>query len=197
MTRRKGLAGALGLALLGASGAHADGGRPIEIRAFEPVADTYVTAAQPRRNFGRTRSLRADGAPQATVYLRFRSKGGEVDSVTLLLHAEAAGARTFHVRRVHEDNWRESRLTHRNAPRLSLRYASSTPVRAGKWSAVDVTSLVAEEDEHLSLAITTRSPLGVVFASRESKHGPRLVVRSVRDGTGKGKRRIQGREPTP
>lgn len=196
MTWGKGLAGALALALLGAPGAHADKGRPIEIRAFKAVADTYVTAAQPGRNFGRTRSLRADGAPQATVFLRFRIESEKVESVTLLLHAEARG-RAFRVRRVHEDEWRESRLTYRNAPRLSLRYASSMPVRAGKWCAVDVTSLVAEDDENLSLAITTRSPLGVVFASREARHGPRLVVRTEGSGKGKGRAGIQRREPTP
>ena len=194
ITRGLGLAGAL--ALLGASAALAGEGRPTMIRAFKPTADTYVTAAEPDRNFGRMRSLRADGAPRATVYLRFRSSdfGEEVDTVTLLLHA-VAGARRFQVRRVHEDDWREGRLTHRNAPRLSLRYTSSTPVRVGQWNAVDVTSLVEADDEELSLAITTRSPVGVVFASREAKDGPRLVVRTK--GKDKGKARIQGREPTP
>jgi hypothetical protein len=180
------LGGALALTLLTASASYAAEGPPTSIRAYKPEADTYVTAAQPRRNFGHTRTLHTDGAPPATVYLRFRVErlDDKVESVTLLLHAEA-GARGFQVRRVGEDEWRERTLTYRNAPRLSLRYASSKPVRRGKWSAVDVTPLVADEnDDHVSLAITTRSPLGVVFASRETNDGPRLVISTTRKGRG-------------
>ena len=193
------LGGALALALLASATARAAvGDKPPAIRAFKPVADTYVSAAEPRRNFGRTRSLRADATPEATVYLRFRSAafGSGVESVTLLLHAET-GTRGFQVRRVQTDAWHETRLTYRNAPRLSLRYASATPVRRGRWSAVDVTSLVEEDDGEVNLAITTRSPLGVVFASRESNDGPRLVVRTHRNGSEKPKPKIQARQPAP
>jgi hypothetical protein len=140
-----------------------------------------VSAAEPNKNFGRTTALRADGSPQTTVYLRFRVKmlRGDITDVTLLLHAQAGGRTSYQVRRVREDEWRERRLTYENAPRLSLRYASSKPVRRGAWSAVDVTPFVADDDELVSLAITTRSALGVVFASRESRRGPRLVVRTA------------------
>ncbi len=171
--------------LLPAWASYAAAAQPGTIRAYKPQADTYVTAAQPGRNFGRNRALRADGEPESTVFLRFEV--GEfkntIESVTLLLHAEVAG-RSFQVRRVREDGWRERKLTYRNAPRLSLRYASSKPVRRGKWSAVDVTTLIDQEDDDdndVSLAITTRSPLGVVFDSRETKEGPRLVVTTGRD----------------
>ena len=201
------LTGALALVLVGASAAQAAEISAPSIRAFKPVADTYVTADQPRRNFGRTKALRADGAPQATVYLRFRMRKveGKLESVTLLLHAES-GARAFQVRRVREDDWREAQLTYRTAPKLSLRYAASRPVRRGKWSAVDVTPLFeTDDDEQVSLAITTRSPVGVVFASRESKKGPRLVVRTERpepDDVGDEPRkpykpRIQVHSPAP
>lgn len=150
---------------------------PDVIRAFSPRADTYVSAAQPTTNFGRLRLLRADAAPQATTYLRFRLKGlsGDIEGVTLLLHARAGARASFEVRRVREDGWRERQLTYANAPRLSLRYGSSKPVRRGAWSAVDVTSFVSDVED-VNLAITTRSRLGVVFDSRESKQGPRLVV---------------------
>jgi hypothetical protein len=150
------------------------------IQAFRPEADTYVSANDPDANFGRSRSLRADGSPQATAYLRFRLKKlkGSIASITLLLHAEAGARISYQVRRVNRDEWREQRLTYANAPRLSLRYASSKPVRRGSWSAVDVTSFVTGDESKVSLAITTRSPLGVSFESRETKHGPRLVVRT-------------------
>ena len=150
-----------------------------ELRAFRPEADTYVSAARPK-NYGRARSLRAAGAPRQTVFIRFRidELKGSITSVTLLLHAQAKTRTSYQVRRVYEDKWRERGLTFENAPRLSLRYVSSKPVRRGIWSAVDVTSFVTDDTGRVSLAVTTRSPLGVVFESRESDQGPRLVIRT-------------------
>ena len=155
-----------------------------QLRAFTPEADTYVSEAQPQRNFGRREALRADSVPESTVYLRFRIRRvkGEITGVTLLLHAQGPARVSYQVRRVYENDWRESGLTYANAPRLSLRYASSKPVRRGAWSAVDVTPFVSGGGR-VSLAITTKSSLGVVFASRESNDGPRLVVRTdAKDG---------------
>jgi hypothetical protein len=158
-----------------------------ELRAFRAEADTYVSASRPEANFGRARTLRADGAPRQTTFLRFRlgELEGQITSVTLLLHAQAGARTSYQVRRVYEDEWRERGLTFDNAPRSSLRYVSSKPVRRGIWSAVDVTSFVTDDPERLSLAVTTRSALGVVFESRESDHGPRLVIRARKPGSKK------------
>lgn len=159
-----------------------------ELRAFKPVADTYVTAARPRANFGHARVLRVDGQPAATTYLRFRvgRLKDDVETVTLLLHASAARAGSYEVRSVDDDDWRERDLTFENQPRRSVRYAASRPVRQGAWSAVDVTAFFADEGD-ISLAITTRGKREVVFHSRESTYGPRLVVRTEdNEGPGSG-----------
>lgn len=163
-----------------AGGAWAGEDRAAKIRALKPQADTYVSAAQPGRNFGTAAVLRADAAPQATTYLRFRDPilSRNVVSVTLLVHAHGDSRMGFEVRRVPHDDWRESRLTYATAPRPSLRYASSTPVRQGSWSIVDVTSFASDGDDTITLAITTRSPRGVAFRSRESRQRPMLVVRT-------------------
>jgi hypothetical protein len=155
-----------------------------ELRAFRPEADTYVSAARPETNFGRGRALRADASPRETIYLRFRLRRlrGEVTSVILLLHARTGAPTSFQVRPVPDDDWGERLLTFENAPRVSLRYSASKPVRQGIWSAVDVTSFVGEGGGRVSLAITTRGTRGVVFDSRESRRGPRLVVRTKGDG---------------
>ena len=152
-----------------------------ELRVFKPVADTYVTAARPRSNFGRSPLLRVDGAPETTTFLRFqlRRVRGKIGSVTLLLHSRT-GRGSYAVRRVTDDEWRERGLTYENAPRLSLRYASSRPVRRGAWCAIDVTSFVGSGSE-VNLAITTGGVRELVFGSRESSLGPRLVVRSHDD----------------
>lgn len=173
---------ALGLALVATGVATAyTKPKPGELRAFRPEADTYVSATQPDRNFGHSQLLRADASPKRTVYLRFRLRPlkGEITSVTLLLHAQAGSGASFQVRRVYRDEWRERNATFRNAPPLSLRYASSKPVQRAAWSAVDVSSFVTDDSPLVSLAVTTRTPLGVVFESRESNQGPRLVVRTA------------------
>lgn len=177
-SKAAGTALVLVVASTGTAAANEGDGRAI--RAFRPEADTYVSAAEPRRNFGRARALEADGAPQAIVYLRFRIKKekGAIDGVTLLLHARGRARTSYQVRRVEAGEWDERQLTYNNAPRLSLRYTSSKPVRRGAWSAVDVTPFVREDDGVVSLAITTKSPLRVVFASRESNHAPQLVLRT-------------------
>jgi hypothetical protein len=176
---------ALGVALVatGVAGAQWKP-KPGELRAFRAVADTYVSAAQPDRNFGGAQLLRTDGSPKQTVYLKFRLRPlkGEITSVTLLLHAQTGARASYQVRRVYRNEWRERRMTFANAPRLSLRYASSKPVQRGAWSAVDVTSFVTGDASWVSLAVTTRSPAGLVFASRESNQGPRLVVRTRGQG---------------
>jgi hypothetical protein len=164
----------------GAASAWGENGRDAKIRGLKPEADTYVSADEPDRNFGGHRVLRAARSPQTTAYLRFRheSLGRALVSVTLLVHVRAGDRARFQVRRVPRDQWREDRLTHATAPRPSLRYASSSPVRGGRWSAVDVTPFLAAGDDTITLAITTRSRRGIVFDSRESKRRPMLVVRT-------------------
>lgn len=183
----KALCASAALAAAAAAGsARADPEAAAKLRVPKPEADTYVSAAAPLKNFGRAPVLRADGSPQATAYLRFRHEhlGREPISVTLLLHVSRGAHRGFEVRRVAHDDWRERGLTYVSAPRPSLRYAAAKPVRRHGWSAVDVTSFVAEGDDTLTLAITTRSPHGVTFRSREAKEGPRLVIRTGRHGRG-------------
>jgi hypothetical protein len=137
-----------------------------------------VSSSRPRENFGRARVLRVDGAPETTAFLRFRLDGqeAEIANVTLLLHPTTAGRARYAVRRVYRNDWRERRVTYVSAPRRSQRYISSTPVRRGMWSAVDVTAFLERSDREVSFAITTRAAREITFGSRESRYGPRLVV---------------------
>ena len=80
--------------------------------------------------------------------------------------------------------------TSRSSTRLSLSpdFLLSGPLKARSWKAVDITSLAAElseEENYISLALTTRSRNALELASRESGlHGPRLVVE--REGSSEG-----------
>jgi hypothetical protein len=174
------VAAALILAAGTAGGALADNGPSTpDIRAYSPEADTYVTAAQPDANYGHSLTLRVAGSPQTTTYLRFRLRNVPTNlaSVILLLHTKTGTRATYQVRRADGLEWREGRLTYANAPRLSTRYAAAKMHRRGIWCAVDVTPIV-EGQMRVTLAITTRSSTAVVFHSRESRYGPRLVARS-------------------
>jgi hypothetical protein len=152
------------------------------LRVYKPTADTYVTSVRPRQNFGRSSVLRVDGAPESAAFLRFRMKRpkAEIESVTLLLHPQNGARGRYAVRLVAEDDWAERRLTYATAPQLSMRYVSSQPVRRGVWSAIDVTSFV--DDDEVNLAITKRGAAALAFGSRESRDGPRLVVRYAEHG---------------
>jgi hypothetical protein len=169
-------------ALTGAAGSSASAAEPSdELRVYKPVADTYVTAARGRTNFGRSRVLRVDASPETTAFLRFRLKQPEdpAESITLLLRPTSLGRARYAVRQVENDQWRERRLTYATAPHPSMRFVSSRPVRRGAWSAVDVTAFVQPDGgEEVTLAITTHGTRAIAFGSRESRSGPRLVVRT-------------------
>lgn len=150
-----------------------------------------------KANYGKQRSLTVDARPLTRAYLRFNIdlKRGKVSRVNLLLYSRTRSRLGYQVRLVTE-YWRERRITYGNAPRVSPRFVSSGPLRARTWKAVDITSLVEDEDDGVNLALTTVAPAGIVFASRESGlTGPRLVVERDDDGSGKGKNPIT--EPPP
>ena len=140
-----------------------------------------MSGAKRTTNFGRAQELRVDAAPRVRTYMRFdvNVKSGDVQHVSILLWSRARSQAGYQVRLV-EDTWRESAITFANAPSLSLDYVASGPLRAGSWKAVDVTMLTDEVSggsDYVSLALTTTTPKGLDFASRESGlHGPRLVV---------------------
>lgn len=169
-------------ALVAAAGSSASTGSSVDqFRVYKPVADTYVTAAQARANFGRSRALRVDALPETMAFVRFRLDGtlGPAASVTLLLRPAGPGRARYAVRRVEEHGWRERRVTYATAPGPSMRFIASRPVRRGAWSAVDVTAFVPPGSaEEVTLAITTQGTREISFGSRESTFGPRLVVRT-------------------
>ncbi len=179
------LAGATALVAVAAGTASASDKPPPALQVFGAAADTYVTAARPAANYGRALTLKAAGAPQTTTFLRFdlEQRASENATVILLLHAQSAQRAAYQVRGVTQVAWGERRLTFANAPKLSSRYTAGKQQKQAAWNAVDVSAFVAG-NARVSLAVTSRSPKGLVFHSRESKLGPRLVVQSGESRTG-------------
>jgi hypothetical protein len=187
------LAGTTALVAVTAGAASASDKPPPALQVIGATADTYVTAARPAANYGRAATLKAASAPQTTTFLRFdlKQRTSESATVILLLHAQTRQRAAYQVRRVTQVAWGERRLTFANAPKLSSRYTAGKQKQQGAWNAVDVSAFVAG-NARVSLAVTSRSPKGLVFHSRESKLGPRLVVQTGESTTG-----IKGLLPLP
>jgi hypothetical protein len=157
------------------------------IRAMRPKADAHVSAVSRAQNFGRAHELKIDSSPTLRTYVMFnvnlKSGHGEVKQVSLLLYSQTRSQAGYQIRLVSE-RWRERKITFANAPPSSRAFVRSGPLRAKAWHAVDVTSLVSDDHKYIGFVLTTVSPKGVGFASRETKvHGPRLVVEREDDAT--------------
>lgn len=155
------------------------------IRAMRPMADAFVSEASRTQNFGHARELKVDSSPTFRAYVLFKVdlRSIDVKQVSLLLYSRTRSRAGYQVRLVGE-RWRERRITFANAPELSPGFVPSGPLRAGAWKAVDVTSLVSGDEKGISFALTTVSPKGAEFASRETGlHGPRLVVERQSNAT--------------
>jgi hypothetical protein len=182
--------GATLVALLGAglcvqalSGAGLDG-RP-RIRAVQARADAFVSAESPTQNFGRIRGLKVDSSPRLETYVAFDVdlKSGDVQRVSLMIYSRRRSRIGYEVRLVRE-RFRERGITFANAPVPSGDFAMSGPLRARAWKAVDLTSLLSDQRKYVGLVLTTVSPKGITFASRETGlHGPRLIVERQPNGT--------------
>jgi hypothetical protein len=174
---------AAGLSVQAIPGAGLD--REPRIRAVRPKADAFVSAAYQRQNFGNARHLKVDSSPRFRSYVTFNVdvSSDDVEHVSLLLYSRTASRLGYRVRLV-DERWRERRITFANAPEMSPDFMMSGPVRARSWKAVDVTWLVADTEKRVNLALTTASPKGAEFASRETGlRGPRLVVERREEDT--------------
>src|SRR3954447_6585338 len=144
-----------------------------------PVADTYVSAAQPTRNFGTAESLRVSAGSAA--YLRFRVSvpaGETVTRATLQLFPSAKSSVGFTVHGVANSAWSERKIAFRNVPTIQRRaIGSSGPYRGNAFVSVDVTQLVTRSGA-VSFALKAASSAPLAFKSREAGvRGPRLVVK--------------------
>jgi acid phosphatase type 7 len=180
--------GALLLAGLNVAAAPAgDSGREPKIMALRALADAHVNAATRSANYGRAPRLRVDASPLVRTYLRFHigRYQGDVQRVNLLLYSRTQSAIGFRVRSVTR-RWRERRITFANAPRLVPPAVPSGRLRAGRWTAVDVTALVdGVEEAEVGFALSTSARRAIELASRESgTTGPRLVLEIDSSGEG-------------
>lgn len=145
-----------------------------------PAADSYVSQAEPNRNFGTRTTLRTDASPVLRSYLRFDLSAlppGPVTAAHLRILPSSNNSKGFEVRGVTDTSWTESGLVYTGAPTPSTTVAAASGrTTAGTWVEVDVTTLVAAGTR--SVALTSPSTTAATLSSREagSASSPRLVV---------------------
>lgn len=156
-------------------------------RAFTFVADAdgWVGEEQPADSHGSARELRSDAWPVQWAYLRFTvagvtASGAPLARATLRLFALDGTLRapSLHAAGV---EWSEQSLSWSTRPLLaSDRVHGPRTVRGGEWFDYDVTALV-KGDGPVAFALVPESTDGLVIASRETEHAPRLIVSTRTD----------------
>lgn len=152
-------------------------GEPITF-TFIPAADSYVNSGSPTTNYGTATTFRVDGSPILNSYLRFNVQGlnGTIRKATLRIFANSASNSSLVASGVSNNTWTETTINYNNAPALGSPIGSSSPIAAGAWVSIDVTSYVAGNGAY-NLALTTPGSTAISLASRESgANAPQLIV---------------------
>jgi hypothetical protein len=110
-------------------------------------------------------------------YLRFNitTLSGSVSRATLRVFANTGSSIGYMVYSVANNNWSEMGITYNNAPPLGSSVGSSGGFSGGRWTTVDLTSLVNGTGQ-LSLALQSSSSTQVSYSSREGENPPQLVI---------------------
>jgi Glycosyl hydrolase family 26 len=158
-------------------------------RTFTAVADSFVTSARPRTNFGRSRELRLGRSPLTRAYVTFRLSvpAGQGTRALLRIYSKTSLRRGFAVRTVARA-WRQGTIVYANAPPVSPVRARTGRIRAGRWTTIDVTPLARGRDV-VRIALTASSSTAIRLGSRESAHPPRLGLYPASYFTGPAGRR--------
>src|SRR5215207_7763996 len=141
-----------------------------------PVADSYVIATSPTKNYGTKTSLKADASPLQYIYLKFnvQSPAG-APSAGLRIYAESSNPLGLNVYAVSNTTWTENQITWNNAPALGSIVGTTGPIQAGNWYIVDVSSVVSG-DGLISFAITNPSSSVASITSKEGSHPAELYI---------------------
>ncbi|GAA4574610.1 hypothetical protein GCM10023176_41980 [Micromonospora coerulea] len=144
--------------------------------ALTPVADSFVTSADPSTNFGTKTYLKADASPRQVAYFRFDVQGGApATSAVLRFYAESSVRAGVEAHQVSDNGWAETTLTYANAPAVGAALDASGPVTGGTWVSLDVTAAVTG-DGPVTIALTTTDDTSVRITSREGPNKPQLFV---------------------
>jgi chitodextrinase len=150
-------------------------------RTFTPAADSYVSSAKPRNNYGMATRLKVDESPVLTTYIRFdvTNLTDPVTRATLQVFSRSTSSVGFELHAVADNTWQESAITYANAPGYSAGSSgASGAVRSGAWVMLDVTPLVTGNGP-VGFALVTPSTSELANDSRQGPRGPKLIVETA------------------
>lgn len=149
---------------------------------LNPVADSYVQSDLPTANFGTVTSVKVDGSPVTTSYLKFDVQGlaAAPGKATLRVFKSLSTTTAITLRPVADTTWSESGINYVNKPA-----PGGTPITppgpwgTDVWLTYDVTSLV-KGNGLVSFALDTASSTSKSLPSREaSTNKPELVLETA------------------
>ena len=150
------------------------------VGVFPAVADASIRRAHPRRNYGRSKRLRADARPRESFLVKFAVSGiagRKVKGAKLRLYVADGSSSGGIVRRV-SSRWKESRVTWRRAPAVvgASRAVRKRAVKRGRYVEFDVSRIVSKDGRY-SVRVSSRARDRVAYNSRDAKRNrPQLVV---------------------
>jgi hypothetical protein len=125
--------------------------------------------------------LRADASPDMRSYLRFTVQGlsGTATRATLRIYANSASTAGINIHGVSNSTWTESTINYNNAPLIGSMIGSASPVGAGVWINIDITSYITGNGLY-NLALTTPSSTAISLASRQAgTNAPQLMIETT------------------
>ncbi len=144
------------------------------------IADAYTDTANPNENFGSAATLRTDGSPQQTAYVKFRVPGPVV-TATLRLFATTDNAKGVDAFQVSSTEWSENSLTDTNKPAVGAQAGTSGAIFVNRWVDIDVTGSITTAGDY-SFALNAKDSHHVSYRSREAAaNSPRLVLELAGD----------------
>src|SRR4051812_31933065 len=151
---------------------------PAGAATLTPTADSQVSAAHPKRNYGAATRLIVARRPAQRAFLRFDLGGVPSPGTQLILHLYGLrfSEHGLELRHASETPWDERAITFRTALRTGPRVVRTGAVERHDWTLVDVTRLV-DDTGVVSLALSAAGREKVELASREAgAHAPVLEV---------------------
>jgi hypothetical protein len=151
------------------------------VGVFGAAADASIRRAHPRRNYGRSKRLRAGARPRESFLVKFAVSGianRSVKRAKLRLFVASDSSSGGVVRRV-SNRWRESRVTWRSAPAVvhASRAVRKRRVKRGGYVDFDVSRTVTRDGTY-SVRVSSRARDRVAYHSRDAqRHRPQLVVK--------------------
>src|SRR3989344_2569898 len=145
-----------------------------------PVADTFITSAEPNKNRGKTTSLHVDGSPVEITYMKFdlaSLAGKSINTAKLKVTVTNYSPANYNVKKVSNTSWKETVVDYNNQLDMGAVITSFVGTDAGKWIEIDLTSYVKDRKGSLmSLGFDGSGSNGLDFNSRESEDSNRHVL---------------------